>query len=851
MSYERAALHHLGWIDICEQLARHLATPLAAAYLEAHLEADLAGRGGPSRHGADEPRSAKTNARTAFVGDRSADVELVRRRFAELDELEDTLARAASATTLGDALAQVSDVRKALEHAQHGARLSADDLRAIRDLLRAVACFAKICEEGGDAVGLHLGAHLQGLDPLAELSGELGRAIGDGAEGEAVVVDGASPALKSARRGIREQRARLRREAEALMRTAPIREALRDTFFTEREGRVVLPMRADAYSKGTNPGIIHDTSGSGGTLFVEPTALIPSNNALRQCQLLAAAEVRRILEALSRRVAEAADSLAANLAGIVAIDGIRARLSLSRAIGGVTPRIVHPGPGRSIEMPAMRHPLLELAGVDVVANDLSLGVGAALIISGPNAGGKTVALKTVGLFVLLAQAGIRLPTGAPATLPLFREVISDVGDDQSLFANLSTFSAHIAHVREAISAAAHDGAGTLVLLDEIAVGTAPEQGTALAEAILQNLVAAGATAVITTHYERLKELAGEAPKRFINAAVGFDIERMAPTFHLTLGIPGPSSAFAVARRLGLQEEVLVDAEARVSTSRRSLEELLLQVSAEREAQAAARLELSAAQEETRRRLESAREREAAALSKARSRKQKAYVEAAVELRQLRDEVTRLRKRLRERDDPEALSDGRRAEKELRERLHEQHEPRKPTPGEPPRQLAVGDTVHVVTLDRRGEVAVVKGDKIVVQVGAIRTTVRRADLRSVGQELQAKRKVKRQSAAPIRQWAASTAAVHFGDEPKAVLRSVDNVVDLRGSRADDAIRELERFLDRALLSDQEVIVVRHGHGSGALRKVVGEHLERQAFVRRQRSGIPAEGGASVTIVWLDP
>ncbi|MEZ4383666.1 MAG: Smr/MutS family protein [Nannocystaceae bacterium] len=839
MSYERAALHHLGWIDLCERLAGYLATELAASRLEAALEADLSG--GPRGDRAD-----------AAIGDRSVDLATVRRRFAELDELEATFTRAASSTALGEALARVKDVSGALGRARHGARLRAEELRQIRDLLGAVAAFLRVCDEGGDAVGPHLGARIDGLASLPDLRAALDRAIGDGPEGEAIVVDDASPALASARRRIRQHKQRLRKEAEALMRTADVQGALRDRYFTEREGRVVLPMRADAYSKGTTPGIIHDTSGSGGTLFVEPTALIAGNNALREAQLAAAAEVRRILEALSREVGEVADALAEDLEGIVALDGIRARLRLSQAIRGVTPKVVSVDDGRArLVLPAMRHPLLELSGVDVVANDMILDAGAALIISGPNAGGKTVALKTTGLCLLLAQAGIRLPTGAPATLPLFREVITDVGDDQSIFANLSTFSAHIAHVREALERAATDGPGTLVLLDEIAVGTDPEQGVALAEAILRALVDAGATAVITTHYERLKELAGELPASFVNAAVGFDLEAMAPTFRLALGVPGPSSAFAVARRLGLPEAVLADAEARVSSARRSLEELLLQVNAEREAQAKARAELEVAREETLRRLKSAREREAAALSKVRSRKQKAYVEAAVELRSLRDEVQRLRRRVREADGAEAIADGRRAERALRERLHEQLEPAKPAPGAPPKELEVGDAVHVVTLDAEGEVVSLQGSKVVVQVGAIRTTVRRRDLRPTKAPEEPRRKVKRQAAAPLRSWAPSTAAAHFGDEPRAVTRSVDNVVDLRGTRAEDAIRDLERFLDQALRADQDVVVIQHGHGSGALRQAVREHLGRLGYVRKVRSGLSSEGGAAVTVAWLDP
>ncbi|MCB9569411.1 MAG: Smr/MutS family protein [Myxococcales bacterium] len=842
MTSERAALHHLGWIDICEHLQRLMRTPLGRARLETILEEDLAGRG---------DLRLRDGEQTSFAGHRSADVATLRRRFEEIDDLEAALARSAAAGSIGESLGALVDVTEAIGGARHGARLGAGELAGVRDLLRAIAAILDVC--GGGAAGPALARRIDVLAPCTELRVALDRAIGAGPEGEAIVLDGASPALGRARQRIRDQRARLIREAEGLLRDPGVREVLRDRFYTEREGRVVLPIRADAFSQASTPGIIHDSSSSGGTLFVEPSALIQGNNALREAHLGAAAEERRILEGLSRDVGAAADALLDDLRGAVVVDGILARLRLSQAIGGRTPKVAEARAGATLRLPGMRHPLLHLAGVDVVANDFELAVGAAMIISGPNAGGKTVALKTVGVCVLLAQAGIRPPTSAPAEIPIFREVVTDVGDDQSIFANLSTFSAHIAHVREALARAEADGPGTLVLLDEIAVGTDPEQGAALAEAILHHLARAGASAVITTHYERLKELAGEEPGRFVNAAVGFDIERMAPTFRVTIGVPGPSSAFAVARRLGLPESLLVEAEAHVAEARRSLDELLLQVNAEREALAALRSQLEAERAEISERLESARTREAAALAKARSRKQKAYDEAAVELRGLRQEVKELRKRVRAEGDGEAIVDGRRGERELRDRLHEQREPSKRAPGGPPRELAVGDSVLVATLDREGEVVAIQGSKVTVLIGGLRTTVALADLRqsaAAAEPEPPRTKIRRQQSAPIRTWAASTASRHFGAEPAVVERSVDNVVDLRGSRADEAIRALDRFIDQALLADQEVVLIQHGHGSGALRQSVREHLRTLGCVRELRPGLPREGGDGATIVWLD-
>ncbi|MEZ4452084.1 MAG: Smr/MutS family protein [Nannocystaceae bacterium] len=848
MRRERAALEHLGWIDLCEHLASHLATGAARDALERTLSRAIDG-------GGDEgDEEATGGVQTSFVGARSSDARWVRERLAELDGLEVALTRGTtSAAALHGALASVVDVRDPVGRARHGARLGPSELAGVRDLLRAVGVFLQLCDGVPGGVDEALAAHVAGLDRQGDLLRSLAAALGEGAEGEVILVDDASPALARARQRIRDQRARLRREAEAMLRDPLINEGLRDRYFTEREGRVVLPIRADAFSRGASQGIIHDSSQSGGTLFVEPTALIAGNNALREAHLAAAAEEGRLLDAFSRQVGEAADGLFADLRGIVAIDAMLARLRLSQSIDGVTPRVIAAEEAAAIELPQMRHPLLLLAGVDVVANDLRLERGAALIVSGPNAGGKTVALKCVGLAVLLAQAGIRVPTSRPATVPLFRQVVTDVGDDQSLFANLSTFSAHIAHVREALAAAASDGAGTLVLLDEIAVGTDPGQGAALAESILHHLTGVGATVVTTTHYERLKNLAGAAPRRYHNAAVGFDLERMAPTFRVTLGVPGPSSAFAVGRRLGVPEPVVKMAEALADEAALALDRLLLQVNSEREALATMRAEVEAMRAETEQRLTSAREREAAALAKARSRKQRAYDEAAIELRSLRAEVQAQRKRLRELGDAaEATTAGKQAERALRERLHEQLEPPSRAPGAPPRDLEVGDRVTITTLGRDGEVVGVQGSRAVVLVGNVRTTVDLSALRRAEERPPEPppAKVKRSKSEAVKRWSVSPAARYFGDPPEPAPRSIDNTVDLRGERAEDALRRLEAFVDQAMRADQDVIVIQHGFGSGALRQVIREHLGRLQFVRKLRPGLTGEGGEGVTIAWID-
>ncbi len=835
-------LQHLGWSLLAARLGEHLRTPMAMARLADDVRGELL-------------------AAEAFAGSvlgRTADEAAVVRRLAEQDgvaallAVQTSLARSADAPGLAEALAATSDLRGIAGRAALALTLAADELMVVLANLRAAAVCADLLaaarsERGyaGDAGVLAIAGRIDLLRCHRELAAALGRSIGfEGPEGEACVVDGASPALARARARVRELRAALMKAAGRLIKQPGFAEALQDSFYTEREGRVVLPVRADAFSKrGLVAGIIHDSSASGQTLYVEPQALIEENNALREAQLAAAAEERRVLEQLSKLVHQAAGSLVGNQELLVAIDGVQARLRLGEAYAGVAPRFA----AGAYELRQARHPLMLLAGVDVVANDIRLASGAALVISGPNAGGKTVALKTLGICALMAQAGLRLPTKGAATLPLVRTIVTDVGDDQSIAANLSTFSAHMRHVNDALASAERDGAGTLVLLDEVAVGTEPEQGAALAEAILLALTERGGTVVTTTHYERLKLLAMRFPGRFENASVGFDVERMRPTFRLLLGVPGPSSALTVARRLGLPESVLAHAASLLDDERLQVDALLQQVVAERDALVSTRAELERERMSLANRSREVTRREAELLQQAKSRKQKAYDAAAAELRALSGELAEQRKVLRRGGKAEDVATAGEQLAGAREKMAERREPAAPVPGRPPVQLAVGDRVAVPGLGTSGEVVSVKGERVVVQIGAVRSTVALADVRSLREP--SRPRVKAQAAAPVKTWATSTAARHFGDDAAAVEAGIDNSVDVRGERAEDAIRLVDRMLDEAVRRDCEVVVVIHGHGTGALKKVVREHLARLPYVQRHRPGLSAEGGEGVTVAWL--
>ncbi len=826
-----AAYEHLSWPRVMAALHGRLASEAARQRL----------------HAREEPTTLPSDP--AVVGARYDEVEGL------------AIANELGGTEWVTALRDVVDVAPTLAEAARGSVLDPPTLASIRDLTRAIVTASKLRGALGGAsaesaaVAETIATRLAGLADCDRLHASLDRSLAVAPDGEIGLADDASPGLARARQQLREARGRLAKQADAMVKRADLSEALADKYWTERQGRVVVPVLASKLAGSpAHAGIIHGSSGSGQTLFVEPPQLVEDNNRLRRAQLAERAEVRRVLEALSRDIGRQADALSASLDTLVELDETLARLRLGEDLGGRRPRVVEPLRGATLRLPTMRHPLMALAGTDVVPNDMELRVGSTMIISGPNAGGKTVALKTVGLCVLLARAGVPIPTGPEAVVPLFRHLVTDVGDDQSIEKDLSTFSAHLGHVHDALRQAQSDGDGTLVLLDEVAAGTEPQQGAALAEAILVTLAERGATGIVTTHFDRLKMLAVDRQDHFVNAAVGFDLQALRPTFELTIGTPGSSSAIALARRLGLPSQVLDAAEAILGRAERDTDALLRQLEGERTRILQTQQKLAAAEAELARERARLSAREAGELEGAKVRHAKAKRAAAASLHALEDEITRQRKKLRAATEPAsvpgqaapAVADARALAKKARAEIAAETTPAEvAVDDEQPGAIAVGDRVHVPGLGADGQVLSVQGRKAVVQLPTAKMTVALADL----VRRKAKPRPRASANAGSGRPGASAAAAFFGADAKAFDPSFDDVVDVRGQRVDEATTAVEVFLDRSIAADREVVVIRHGHGSGALRKVVREHLDRLGHVVTHRSGHSREGGDGVTVVWV--
>ena len=906
------ALRHLGWVRLAGLVAEQLRTDMARTRLLDDLDA-LEGLIEGRFSGL--TREQVVDRHGVGVGAACDRLPLVRPEFdghaaqAALDELDgvallalldldDGLGGGADdrgAPSLAAALGQLEDLEESLAAVRAGSVLSVVELVGVSELCRASARLAALVRaararevDEQQARGLRacverLRAGKQtdseatgpAVDELPTLLAELDRAIDRSpAQGEPAIAADASPGLAQARRQVRAARQALLAKADRLLRNPAIAGSLRDNYWTERDGRVVLPVRSDSLGGVRERGaIIHGSSGTGQTFFVEPATLVEDNNALREAELEAAEEERKVLRALSAKVAARADALLGMQRACVAVDVMHARWRFGDELGAVVPELGADSGDGAIELRGARHPLMLIDGVDVVPNDILLARGHALVISGPNAGGKTVALKTLGIFALMAAAGLALPCQGRASIPLFEHIITDVGDDQSIAANLSTFSAHVGHVRAALESAALDGPSTLVLLDEVAVGTDPEQGAALAEAILIALVEAGATIVVTTHYDRLKLLAAgsqagpQVKSRFHNAAVGFDIQRMRPTFRLSLGVPGSSSAIAVARRLGLPEAVLREAEQLLGDEGVKIDELLRDIEAERQSLARTRDRLEQDQLRLNQREREVRLHERRVLEGVRGRKAKAYAAAADELHALERELKTRRKDLR-RVAPERVDElptraeaagearavlaGHRAVDEAERQAALTHESSRVEP----RELQVGDKVRVLSINQAGEVVALLGSppkRATIQLPNLRTTVKISDLGRPPPDKPSSVRVKAGKAAPILDFKAAIqeqSAAHFGDSPIPIKAGSDNVCDVRGERFEDAQDRVANFVADALARDQDVVLIRHGHGGGALRKAVREQLNRLASVRRQRAGLAAEGGDAVTVAWLE-
>ena len=729
-------------------------------------------------------------------------------------------------------LGAVRDIRPAVELASRGATLDPAALRAVAATAGGAMAARVTLEASEDA--RDLAAIAANVDPgLRPLVGSIDRAVEeDGSD----LRDGASPALRRLRRELSEGRARLADRLQRLARDPTVREHLQDDFVTVRAGRPVLALRASA--RGSVPGIVHDSSGSGQTLFVEPFAVVDDSNRLREAESAERDEVARILRELSEAVGGSAGPLTALVDAAAEIDLALACGFLSRSWRGTDVRI-----GDAVVLRGARHPLLDAA--TAVPIDLDLGDLRALVISGPNTGGKTVALKTLGLASLLHQCGLR-PPADEAELPVFDAVLADIGDEQSIAMSLSTFSGHVRNL-----VAILEGAGdrSLVLLDEVAAGTDPVEGAALAQALLARLARQARLTVATSHYAELKEWASSTDG-VANAATGFDPETEEPLFRVTLGRAGTSHALRIAERLGLPAELVREARAGVAPERLRVAELLAETEAaeERAAEARegaareyaaaerARAEAEARVAELEEEIERVRSSARAERDRVVSQTERDLADARGELEALRAEIRAARKLERDRrraSTPASLAKERERDRRLGAASERAARAGRailgadePLPQTAP--LAAGDPVVAPELGVHGTIVELGGDEAVVAGrGGLRVRVPLARLRP---DRDARRDATTEQSVTVR-------APTPTDAP--------DELDLRGRNAQEAREALRGFVDTAALAGRFEVRVIHGRGTGAIRSAVRDELAKHPLVVSHESD-SADGATLVRL-----
>ena len=729
-------------------------------------------------------------------------------------------ARALIASTSGVPLGGVRDLRPHLRRAAIGGVLGVEELGEVEQTLSSMRRSRALLEAGRERWPA-LWEEAQLLSDLQPLEDALRRAIGP--EG---LRDEASPELGRLRRERRQKEQGLRQRLEAMLRNPDVTRYLQDPIITVRSGRLCVPVLREHSARV--PGVVHDASQTGQTLFVEPLFALELGNEAQALERRALQEEERILREFSGQVASHGLALEAGLTAAGALDLALALGRLADAMDAVEPEIT---PGR-IRLRAARHPLL----ASPVPIDVELGPGRRLlVVTGPNTGGKTVSLKTVGLLQAMAQSGMQLPVALGSSVPVLSDVLCDIGDEQSIEQSLSTFSSHMTAI---VDICARLGPDVLVLLDEIGAGTDPLEGAALAQAILEHLAGKGALGLVTTHYGELKAFA-YATEDVENASMAFDPESLQPSYQLVQGAPGSSYAFVISARLGLPDDIVRRARGLLGEERMRLDDVLQRVDGLRhrlearlkEADAAA----SAAEADRRRQAElrdAAEAERRAAHEEVRRRLEEDVAAARRSLRAARDELRS--QRLQERRD-EALQEARRLVGEVEERLARDDRPQEPPPGDAPDALRVGERVFVPQVGQEGVALTPPDDagRLWVAVGSLRLQASLKDLRRI--------KGARREPESGGDWARLAQA-------KAV--SVQSEVSLIGMRADEALSVLDRYLDDAQVAGLGTVRVIHGKGTGALRAAVHEFLQGDRRVKAHRLGAQGEGGIGATVVDLD-
>ena len=723
----------------------------------------------------------------------------------------------------------VRDIRGSIKRLEIGAIIGINELLSICSLLDVCSKVKAYSRNDRDPdFEDSLEAMFQALQPLTPVSSEIRRCIAS----EEELNDDASPALFKIRRSMRQINDKVHAQLQTMV-NGSARTYLQDAVVTMRNGRYCIPVKAE--HRGQIPGMIHDQSSTGSTLFVEPMAVIKLNNDLRELELKEEKEIEMILATLSARCGEETEALRDDLDLLTKLDFIFARAQLSRSMNGTQPDFNEEG---RILIKKGRHPLLDKK--KVVPIDIQLGKDfELLIITGPNTGGKTVSLKTVGLFTLMGQAGLHIPAFDHSELSVFHEVFADIGDEQSIEQSLSTFSAHMTNT---VSILKEADDRSLVLFDELGAGTDPTEGAALAIAILSNLHRRGSRVMATTHYSELKVFALSTPG-VENGCCEFDVETLRPTYRLLIGVPGKSNAFAISQKLGLSQDIIEEAKTHLTKQDEDFEDLLADLEQKRVTIEQERDQINSYKEEIRelkQRLESKQEkldlsrdkilREANEQARNILQEAKDYADttirnfqkygkaAGVSAKDMEKERGKLREKMSTVD--KKLSAKNAAPKKSHKQLTA-------------KDLRIGDSIKVLSLNLKGTVSTLPDAKgnLFVQMGIIRSKVHISDLELIDEPVITTPSLSKTGAGKIRM---------------SKSASVSTEINLLGKTVDEAVAELDKYLDDAYIAHLKTVRIVHGKGTGALRNAVQAHLKRLKYVKSFHLGEYGEGDAGVTI-----
>ena len=770
-------------------------------------------------------------------------------RLAETSEARKLLA------TADLSIGAAHDIRAQVDLAAHGGVLDPKELLDVQSTLVAMRTLRRFFEKHVEA-SPHLADIAYRLPSPTGLVEAIARCITDSAE----VADSASPKLYDLRRHVRVSHDRLMTRLQRYLTDASTASKLQDSVITQRDGRYVIPLRAEF--KGQVKAIVHDQSSTGATLFVEPLAVVELNNALREAVIAERDETRRVLAELSSQVGEMVGEIVPGVIALAELDLAFAKAKYADAIRANEPVLCSQrsagsnqqsairNPQSAIRLLNARHPLLDPETVVPINIDPLPGTFA-VVITGPNTGGKTVTLKTVGLLAAMAQSGLHIPAQSGSELPCFAAIYADIGDEQSIEQSLSTFSGHITNIVQILKKADQH---TLVILDELGAGTDPQEGAALARAILSDLLGRGITTFVATHYPELKTFAHTTPG-VVNASLEFNVQTLRPTYKLTLGLPGSSNALAIAQRLGLPQEIIEAARSEINPDDLRADKLIGDIhrqrkiafkeseKAERARSEARRLERDLAE-----RLEKIGDERQKVLEQARAEGELEVEVLKTQLKMLKDELKKARQPL----------DALQAIEEKIELVEEQaQEPIKrlrPAPSASTKKqgaLKTGDRVVLRQLGTEGILSSIDGEDAEVQAGALRLRVRLDELKRKNEELSAfsdqlsaigkQRSAKIRSAEPQSSGASRSASI--------LAASPGMELDLRGQNAEDALDMLERYLEKAYMAGLPFVRIIHGKGTGKLRQEVRAALKNHPQVASFEEGGPKEGGEGVTVAKL--